>query len=257
VSGQAAVLQAVRVGGEDQALLQFDTDNATLPRLSIDGNRVELTFAGTTLSPELVKTAEFSSPHALVQRLRLDADAQGTVRAKVTVNGSPEKLRDRVRLQKSDGGISLVLNYPAGTGATFKLLQEEQESIAPVKAAAAPVKSGFGWFRLLLIVVLFGATGGASWYFVKAARKKTPWRSSRKHLIETVAQTTVGEARNSVAILRVGTEFVMVGVTSQNISFLSHLPKLASQYEEESSLERESFKDALAEQSRKTTGLNS
>ncbi|MBY0369173.1 flagellar biosynthetic protein FliO [bacterium] len=255
-SVHAGVLQNVRVTGEDQALVQFEGEAST-PRLTVDGNHVELVFSGTTLGAELTKNGEISSPHALVQRIKLHTDAQGATHATLTVNGSEEKLRDRVKLQKTADGVNAVLSFPAGSGATFQLLKEEQASIAPAKTTTAEGKGGFGVVRLLLVLFLFAATGIAAWYFVKFTRKQTSWRGSRKHLIETVAQTSVGESRGSVAILRVGGEFVMVGVTSQNISFLSNLPKLAAQYEEDSTLERQSFRDAMVEQAKKTTGLSS
>lgn len=246
---QAAEVRGLKVEGDNQAVLQFQTDGA-LPKLNIDGNRVELVFAGTALADTLAEAGDVHSPHALVQRVHWENE-NGTARARITVNGSAEKLRDRVKLQKTGEGVALTVSYAAGADAAFKLLQEEQETIGTNKPVAAEAKGGFGFFRLMLILILFAATAGAAWLFLKNARKKSPWKSSRKHLIETVAQTSLGDARTSVAILRVGSEFVMVGVTPNNVNFLSALPKLSAQYEEESALERDSFKEAMAEQSRK------
>src|SRR5690606_14075960 len=102
-------------------------------------------------------------------------------------------------------------------------------------------------------------TAGAGVYLVKFSKGKSMvWRGgTRRHLIETVAQAPLAGGKASVAILRVGSEFVMVGVTPNSVSHLSNLPKLQEEYEAETSLERDSFKEAIAQQVRRGgTGLN-
>lgn len=251
----AVQIQAIKVSGDTSAEVSFVTDGAlpAMPRLSVDQNKVELNFADVTLSPTLTQQLDISSPHALLQRISTTPGEGGNARVRLLVNGSIEKLRDRVKLVKKDGTVAVVLGYPAGSEATMKLLQEEQAGIETAKPAAEPNKGGFGWFRLLLILALFAATGVTTFYVLKVAKKKTGWAGARRHLIETVAQTGVGDGKASVAILRVGGEFVMVGVTATNVSLLSNLPQLQAQYEEESALERGSFKEAIAQTLRKST----
>jgi flagellar biogenesis protein FliO len=255
----ATQMQAIKVTGDSSAEISFVTDTplSTTPRLTVDENRVELTFSDVTLATAFAQAADMASPHALIQRITTTALDGGGAKVRLLVNGSQEKLRDRVKLQKRDGSVVLALAYPTGGEATMKLLQEEQSQLETKKPIAAESRSGFGWFRLFFILALFAAAGAGTWYVLKFTKKKTGWGGTRKHLIETVAQTPLLGGKASVAILRVGGEFVMVGITSEQVSFLSNLPKLAETYEEENSLERESFKEAIAQQARKRpTGMS-
>lgn len=252
-SAQAVQIQAIKVGGDTSAEVTFISDGAlpATPGLRVDDNRVELSFPGVSLSSALTGAPDLASPHALVQKISSSVD-NGTSRVKLVVNGSTEKLRDRVKLQKTDSGVKMVLTYPSGGEATMQLLQEEQVTLEAPKPKAQESKGGFGWMRLIIALFVFAGAAATTWYFVKFARTKSGWRGSRRHLIETIANTPVGAGgKASVAILRVGSEFVMVGVTPGQVSFLSNLPKLQEQYEDENSLERDSFKEAIAEQSRR------
>jgi flagellar biogenesis protein FliO len=249
---RAVELQAIKTAGEANAEVSFIADGAlpSMPRLAVEENRVELHFSGVKLSPSLLSQVEVPSPHALIQRLSAYPVDGGGARVRLVVNGSTEKLRDRVKLLKTESGVALSLTYPAGSEATLKLLQEEQAVLDSKKAPVEEARGGFGWFRLLVALVLFGAAGAGSYYFVKFARKRVGLTGSRKHLIETIAGAPIGDGKASVAILRVGGEFVLVGITSSQVNMLSHLPKLQAQYEEESSLERDTFKEAIEQQAR-------
>ncbi len=248
-----AQIQSVKVAGDSSAEVSFLSDTAlpSMPKLNVDGNRVDLTFPGVSVAASLLSQSEISSPHALVQKITVSALEGGGAQVRLVVNGSTEKLRDRVKLQKNDGTVALVLTYPSASTATLKLFQEEQSSIATAAAPSTEAKGGFGWFRLLLIMVLFAAAGATTWFVVKFAKKRAVWSGSRKHLIELVASAAVGDNKASVAIVRVGTEFVMVGVTASQVNLISRLPKLEAQFEEESSLERGSFKEAIEEEVRR------
>jgi flagellar biogenesis protein FliO len=254
---RGAQIQAIKVSGETSAEVSFlaDAPLPATPRLVVEDNRIELTFADTGLSQTLLSQVDIPSPHALIQRISAFPADGGGARVRLIVNGSTEKLRDRVKLQKKDGSGAHVLNFPTGNQATIRLLREEQASLDTNKPAVAEARGGFGWFRLLMILVLFAGVGAGTWYVLKFAKKKTGWGGTRRHLIESVAQAPVGDGKASVAILRVGAEFVMVGITPNQVSLLSTLPKLQAQYEEESSLERDSFKEAIAQAARKGSGL--
>ncbi len=252
-SASAVQIQAIKVSGETTAEVSFLSDGAlpATPGLRVEDNRVELSFPGIALSTALINAPDITSPHALLQKISSSAE-NGTSRVRLVVNGSSEKLRDRVKLQKTDTGVKMVLTYPLGGEATMKLLQEEQVVLETPKPKVAESKGGFGWVRLILVLFVFAGAALTTWYFMKFARTKSGWRGTRRHLIETIANAPVGAGgKASVAILRVGSEFVMVGVTPGQVTFLSNLPRLQAQYEEENSLERDSFKEAIAEQSRR------
>ncbi len=259
LSALGAQMQAIQVSGETSAELGFiaQAPTGSTPRLIVNDNQVELVFSGWTLSPELAKNSEITSPHALIQRIELTQET-GAARAIVTVNGPSSKLRDRVKLQKTDTGIGLVVNVAEGGEATLALLKEEQAAIEAPQAAPTNAGSGWGWIRWVLALGFFAAAGVASWYFVKFAKKKGGWVGTRKHLIETIAQTPIGGGKANVAVLKIGSEFVLVGVTAQQVTLLSALPKLAEQYETENELETSSFKEAVAVEvakGRRTLGL--
>ncbi len=256
-SGISAVaLQTVEVSGDTSAQLSFLADGPlpTTPKMSVQENRIELLFPGVKLSGSLVKNSEVGSTHALVQKIQVVPDSVGDAKVKIIVNGSLDKLRDRVKLAKKDGSVQMTLAYASGSEATLKLLQEEQEALPTQKAASPEVRGGFGWLRLMLVLALFSLVGAGTWFGLKFAKRRVGWVGSRKHLIETLAQVPVGGGKASVAVLRVGTEFVMVGITGSNVSLLSTLPKLQEQYEEESLLDRESFREAIVQQTNRTRG---
>jgi flagellar biogenesis protein FliO len=112
-----------------------------------------------------------------------------------------------------------------------------------------PVAPGFNWVRSLIILLVLGGAAFASWNFARILKKKGSWKGSRRYLIETLAQVPVGDNRKTnVTLLKIGSEFILVGVTAEHVSFLSSLPRLQEQYLEESSMERDTFNEAVKEE---------
>jgi flagellar biogenesis protein FliO len=136
----------------------------------------------------------------------------------------------------------------AGGAATIKLLQEEQAPIA-TEASAAKSSSSAGWVRLFLALFVFSLAGGGAYVAAKFLKKQGAFRGSRKYLVENLAYCPVGPGgKTGVGLIKVGSEFVLVGVTGQQVSFLSNLPKLSAQYESENHFERDTFRAAVEEE---------
>lgn len=249
----SSTLRQVEVGGTDKAEIKlvFDGAPAQNPGWQIRENAVEMTFTGMELSEELAQKTDVQSPHALVSRVRLFPARDGSLKVRISVNGSEAKLRERVQLRASSGQAVLSIEYPLTKDPTLSLLKEEQQ---PLFGAMEPKKaesSGLGWLRSIVLVLILGGAGVGTYFIAKILKKQAHKMGSRKYLIETISYSPVGPGgKSGVGIVKVGTEFVLVGVTPNHVSLLSQLPKLEAQYLEESKLERETFHDAVKEQVR-------
>jgi flagellar biogenesis protein FliO len=253
------VLKKIDVGGGDKAEVQFRLEgNATAaPNWQIRENTVEVSFPGTEISEELASQLDVSSPHALVSRIRLFPGRDGSVKAKITINGSEAKLKERVQLRASNGQALLTIEYPKSGDATLSLLKDEQKPVFSVETPKEVRTGGMGWLQSLLLILLLGGAGAGTYFGAKYLKKQGHIFGSRKFLIETLAYSPVGPAgKAGVGIVKVGGEFVLVGVTANHVSLLSHLPKLEAQYQDESKLERDTFREAVEEQVREL-GSNS
>ncbi|NDD05493.1 MAG: hypothetical protein EB078_11345 [Proteobacteria bacterium] len=82
---------------------------------------------------------------------------------------------------------------------------------------------------------------------LRTVKNKVGLKGTRRYLIEQLGYHSLG-AKSGVSLLRIGQEFVLVGVTPNSINIISHLPKLREQYEEETGFERGVFKQAIAEE---------
>ncbi|MCB0405747.1 MAG: flagellar biosynthetic protein FliO [Bdellovibrionales bacterium] len=127
-------------------------------------------------------------------------------------------------------------------------LQNEETPIAPAIVAEkeAPVTSHAA-VRMGLALGLVLCFGAVLYLVLRLARKQPVRDGNRKYLIEKMSYCSLGP-KMGVSLIKVGSEFVLVGVTSENISFLSNLGKLQAQYEEESQFERENFKEAVEQE---------
>ena len=94
----------------------------------------------------------------------------------------------------------------------------------------------------LILVVLVAAGAGFAWII----RKRRP-STKRPYLIEQVSSLSLGPKTN-LSVVKVGGDFVLLGVTPHAVTTLSVLPHLTSQYEKESDLERSTFHAALRSQ---------
>ncbi|MFM8315766.1 MAG: flagellar biosynthetic protein FliO, partial [Deltaproteobacteria bacterium] len=76
------------------------------------------------------------------------------------------------------------------------------------------------------------------------------WGGIRKYLVEQLSYVPIGGMKSGVALVKVGGDFVLLGVTPNQVTFLSSLPKLSEQYEEENQFEKNTFNEAIQEQLR-------
>lgn len=240
----AHTLESVTVGGKDRAELVFTMKDAEAPppRITISGNIIDLSFSnGVALSENAQQ--EWTKPHSLVQKMVLSTEDDKTLRARIVVSGSAEELKKRVRLEKEERLVRFFIDYPKG-GA---LAASEELPIGALEEKGEKENRGrsAGMLILIFLAVLGGAVGTI--FAIRASKRKGPLKGSRKFLIEQVAHHSLGN-RSGVSLLKVGSEFVLVGITPQQITMLSALPGLEKRYEEEAQFEREHFKVAVEEE---------
>lgn len=243
----AYTVGGVKVTGEDRADLFFEVKGTsdTLPQLAVQGNVVEVTFPGADLQDGDKERLDSQNPHALVQRIGFLNPQKGVTKARVTVNGSLDGLKSRLALVREAGGFRLAIDYPKGSEAQLSLLKEEQLPVG-VKKESKAIEAGTGLVTWVLVLLFISFSGAATYFFVRFLKKKTPL-GSRKYLIEQLSYHSFGN-KEGVSLLKVGNEFILVGVTPAQVSFLSTLPKLQEQYTQESALERNDFKVVVQEE---------
>ncbi len=252
VSGFASAdpkLIGVETTGDQEARLLFRTDQPArdVPRVTYKENVIELYFAG--LSLEEGKKIDLVSPHVLVGRISVFEPEKGKVKVHIVVNGTIERLKDRVTFSKSESGVLLSLALPEGQNPTLALLKEEQLPLAREAAGATLPKVPTRWTEalvpLVLLCFLLVAGVGAFRYL----RQKGKLGGSRKYLVEHLSYCPIGQgAKAGVSLIRVGSEFFLVGVTSGQVNLISPMPQLGSQYKDETKLERESFHEAVSQE---------
>jgi len=242
-------LVTVEASGDQEARLLFRTDAPVrdVPRVTYKENVVELLFAGLTL--EEGKKIDIVAPHVLINRVSVFEPEKGKVKAKVVVNGSMEKLKDRMTFSKSDAGVQMSLALPEGQNPTLSLLKEEQLPLAKEASGAALPKLKSGWTETLvpLVLICFLLVGGGAAY--KFLKSKGKLGGTRKYLVEHVSYCPVGQGgKAGVSLVRVQNEFFLVGVTAGQVSLISAMPQLSTEYREETKIERETFQEAVNEE---------
>ncbi len=248
-------LMAVETTGSDSVRLLFRTDSPArdVPRVSYKDNVIELSFAGMTLDEG--KKIDLVSPHVLIQRISVFEPEKGKVKANIIVNGSVEKLKERVSFTKSENGVAFSLTVPEGQNPTLTLLKEEQLPLAREAAGGAVPKAATRWGEALVPFVLFCflLVGSAVGY--RYLKGKGKLGGTRKFLVETVSYSPIGHGgKAGVSLVRVGTDFFLVGVTANQVNLISAMPQLGTQYKEETKLERESFQEAVSQEVNRMRG---
>ena len=244
-------VDSVKVGGEDRAQVEFVGQlPEAAPSWRIQDNTVELSWSGTKLAAQHGEKLELSAPHTLIKRVTLIQGAGDTLKGRVVMNGSMEGIRDRIKLVPSGASAVLSIDYPAQNATTMKLLQEEQTPFAPSaflkkNESSSSYRTVVGIVALFLLICLGGA-----YLFFRYVKGKGALRGARRYLIEQLSFCPLG-AKSGVSLLKIGREFVLVGITPNQISMLSQLPKLQEQYEEETGFERGVFQEAVAEEVQK------
>jgi len=248
LAGQANEIGAIKVGGDKTAEISF-LGTAGTPAMQVDDNTIDLVFSDSHLADALGGKVDLLSPHTLVQRVSAYPTERGGVRAKIVVNGTAEGLRQRLQLKNEGGAVRLSIAYPSGADATLKLLKEEQVPIGNDSFATPSASTHSGWGRLFLAFFVFALAGAGTYFAARFLKKKGSWVGSRKYLVENLAYCPVGPGgKTGVSLIKVGAEFVLVGVTANQVTFLSNLPKLAEQYESENHFERDTFRAAVEEE---------
>jgi flagellar biogenesis protein FliO len=252
----ASQLASIKVSGEKQADVQFlfSSGEATAPTLSVTNNIVELTFPNTELEESLQNKLDVNAPHALIQRIATFTSAKNVVKSRIVVNGSTEGLKQRLALHKEMGAVRLSLEFPKGAAPALALWKEEQEPIAVAGKTAKEVTGRSLTVQIVLLLLVLVLTGAAAFFFVRFIKKQGGIRGSRKFLIEQLSYCPLGQ-KAGVSLLKIGREFVLVGITPNQVSMLSDLPRLREQYEEDASLERGAFKSAVEEEFKRIKGI--
>jgi len=241
-------VERVAVTGQDRAQIEIVGQlPPTAPSWKVQDNVLEISWPSTKLSAKNGDKLELSAPHTLIKRLTLLQGANDTVKAKIIINGSMEGIRERLKVANTPAMSTFTIDYPTQNGNTMKLLQEEQ---TPIAASAFTQKNeSAGNYRAVVGVIalffLFCMVGAV--IFFRYFKGKGALRGARRYLIEQLSYCPLG-AKSGVSLLKIGKEFVLVGVTPNQISMLSQLPKLQEQYEEETGFERGVFQEAIAEE---------
>lgn len=251
-ASMGAQISSVKVSGENKAVIEFvgSEGKTSNPTYKITGNVVELNFTNASLSPSYQGKLDVSSPHALVHRVSLFEPAPKQVRALVVVNGSIEGLKNRLVLADNSSGTTLTVDYPKVGNSTLDLLKEEQLPLQDTSKESKKESRGFQWVQLVLFLIVVIGAGASTFFVVKFAKAKGNWGGSRKYLIEQLSYVPVGGTKSGVALVKVGNEFVLLGVTQNQVTFLSNLPRLSEQYADENSFEKSTFNEAVQEQMR-------
>ncbi len=252
LSQQAFAYQitSIKVSGEKVADLFFQTVPSpdAVPQLKITDNTIELTFDNVSLVETSRGKLDLESPHALVSRV--EAANDGTkVRARILVNGGLDGLKGRVSVGKEIGGVRLKVQYPTMADAALDLMKEEQAPLAGSLVEKRPAASRMGLGSVLFIAIVFLGMGAAAFFALRFLKGRGVGRGTRKFLVEQVNYTPVGPGgKAGVSVLKIGRDFVLIGVTGNQVSFLSALPSLSEDHADDAKLERTAFKEAVEEE---------
>jgi flagellar biogenesis protein FliO len=243
-----AELTSVSVTGQENALVRIAGD---LPSESVSwkvvDNTIEFTISQASLAKDHGEKIELISPHALVKRLTFIQASGQAIKGKLIVNGSSEELAKRVKLAKSGDSLVLVVDYPKQNSSALRLLQEEQTPLANLAGGNQTNNQSNSRYVFTLVTLFLVLVSVGIFFLLRILRTKGALRGARKYLIEQLGYCPIGP-KSGVSLLKVGKEFVLVGITPNQISMLSHLPKLQEQYEDETGFERVVFKEAVAEE---------
>lgn len=245
----ATTLQSVEVTGEKEAQVVFHlgSEARSIPGLRIHDNLIDLTFNETDLAENLHEKLELNSPHALLHRVSVFRPETGIVRARLVMNGTIEGLKERTQIEKHANDIKLTVAFPKGQGAPLKLLSEEEEPLASLFSAQKAKQPHVATYQILVVVLFLILSAGICYFVLRFLQAKKRGPVTRKYLIEQVSYCPLGK-NTGVSLLKIGQEFVLVGITANQINILSSLPKLSDQYEEESQFDRRNFKEAMSEE---------
>ncbi len=241
-------VREIQVTGQDNAQVIFVGQVPSAPQnLRVNENSLEFAFPATYLSDRKSEKLEILSPHALIKRVTLVQGSENALKGKIVLNGSMEGIKERLHWDTSSQNLILRIDYPAKNGAALKLLQEEQTPLLASAAGKATEQAHSHRTLFVLMTFVFVALALGMVVLFRVLKKKGSLKGPRKYLIEQLGYCPLG-TKSGVSLLKVGTEFVLVGITPNQISMLSQLPKLQEQYAEETGFERSVFKEAVSQE---------
>lgn len=244
-----AEFRGVRVDDSKGAFLRFFGQDLPTPKYSVEENVITLRFPSTKMDSELAPKVELTSPHLLLSRA-VFIDSDGSVLGKLFINGSRDGLRERIQVTKEGKEPQLRVALPKGSNPTLALLKDEQVPLGEgAEATEVRASSSIGWGSTVVVLLLLGLGAGGSLFAYRVLSRRAGKTGSRKFLVENMSYCPLGhQGKAGVALVRVGDEFVLVGVTPNQVTLLSDVPRVASEYREETRFESETFKEAVAEE---------
>ena len=205
----------IKVTGDKDAELLFEGVKLTkLPELRIKDDVLEFILPQMKLSASANGEANLVSPHPLIE--------------KVTVKQLAEGIQVQVKSKKKEHLKERAKAFLASKGLRIKL--SEQKPIAkkapvPKKMASGDVWGAMGQeFEGMLFVglILLAAAGGYFIYLRKKKSKGVSTNAKSDGVIESIAHCDL-EAKPGVRVVRVGKEYLLLGITNQQISLLAVL----------------------------------
>ncbi len=99
------------------------------------------------------------------------------------------------------------------------------------------------------VIIMFSLSLLAFFFWKRHKKNSGPLSSvlARRFLIEQISWHSYGP-KQGLSVVKVGKEFVLLGVSPNNINFLCKLDELKRMYEEESQYEREAFDNLVSEE---------
>jgi len=241
-------LSSVKVSGDSKAEILFTgTGSQPMPAIKVNENTLDLTFMGAELTEGAQGKLDIEAPHALIRRISVYVPEKDVVRARLVINGSAEGLKQRLTLARAAEGVKVSLDFPKGESATLNLLKEEQQPLSTALLDAKKKSPKTQPIQIFLIAAILLVAAAVTFLLVKAMKFKGGMRGTRKYLVEQLGYVSLG-AKTGVSLIKVGREFVLIGVTPNQVTMLSSLPKLQEQYDDESQFERGAFQEAVAEE---------
>lgn len=246
--GLAYPIESIRVAGDSGAEIQLQAPQApdVLPIPNIQGAAVDYFLPGASLHESFHGKLQLKAPHALLKEFKATAEKKGVL-LHLELNGASEGIKERLQFRRDGQGYRLALSFPTNATAAMQLAKDEQLPVLTSGANPTVRAPGFGWKQWLAVFFVIIAAGAFTFIWVKLLSGRARLGGSKKYLIESLAQCPIGP-KASVNLIRVGREFMLIGVTPAQITLLSALPALQSQYEEETKFERDTFKDTVDEE---------
>src|SRR5262249_20727002 len=122
----------------------------------------------------------------------------------------------------------------------------EDELTLPADRQGVRKQGTRSWMLVVLLAVLLVGIGGL-YLGLRRWKSGVKAKGVRGHLVEQLSYHPVG-VKSGIGLYKVGSKFFLIGISPSQISFLTRLQDLEKQYEEDASLEREAFRQAVGQE---------